>query len=60
MEIVFRSYLFETVISGTVLASAHVRARKQAEHMGASDLDLINAAAKYLARTGRSQMENVG
>jgi hypothetical protein len=58
VEIVFRSYLFETVIAGTILARAHVRARKQAEHMGASDL--INAAAKYLARTERSQMANVG
>ena len=58
MEIVFRSYLLETVIAETILASAHARARKQAEHMGASDL--INAAATYLARTGRSQMANVG
>src|SRR3954464_13008242 len=40
--------LFGTLIAETILASVHVRARKQAGHMDASDL--INAAAKHLAR----------
>ena len=30
--------LFGTLVAETILASVHVRARKQAEHMGASDL----------------------
>src|SRR5215213_7611619 len=44
--------LFGTLVAKTILASVHVRARKKAGHMGASDL--INAAAKYLARSGPS------
>src|SRR3954454_19435137 len=40
--------LFGTLIAETILASVRVRARKQAGHMGASDL--INAAAKHLAK----------
>jgi hypothetical protein len=46
------AHLFGTLIAETILASVHVRARKQAEHMGARDL--INAAAKHLARRGPS------
>ena len=32
------AHLFGTLIAETILASVHVRARKQAGHMGASDL----------------------
>src|SRR3954470_18835989 len=46
------AYLFGTLIAETILASVPVRARKQAGHMGASDL--INAPAKHLARRGPS------
>jgi hypothetical protein len=44
------AHLFGTLIAETILASVHVRTRKQAEHMGASDL--INAAAKYVSGRG--------
>ena len=44
--------LFGTLVAETILASVHVRARKQAGHMGASDL--IKALQKHLARRGPS------
>src|SRR5215212_4675887 len=43
--------LFGTLIAETILASVHVRARKQAGHMGASDLI---KALQNLARRGPS------
>src|SRR3954452_5742135 len=45
------AHLFGTLIAETILASAHVRARKQAGHMGASDLI---KALQNLARRGPS------
>src|SRR4051812_23825710 len=44
--------LFGTLVAETILASAHVRAHKQAGHMDASDL--IKETAKHLARRGPS------
>jgi hypothetical protein len=44
--------LFGTLVAETILASVHVRAHKQAGHMGASDL--IKALQKHLARRGPS------
>jgi hypothetical protein len=44
-------HLFGTLIAETILASVHVRARKQAGHMGASDLI---KALQNLARRGPS------
>src|SRR5215210_4101171 len=43
--------LFGTLIAETILASVHVRARKQAGHMGASDL--IKALQNTLRGGGR-------
>jgi hypothetical protein len=45
------AHLFGTLIAETILASVHVRARKQAGHMGASDLI---KALQNLARRGPS------
>jgi hypothetical protein len=50
--------LLGTLVAETILASVHVRARKKAGHMGASDL--INAAAKHLARRGPSTYGECG
>jgi hypothetical protein len=44
--------LFGTRVAETILASVHVRAHRQAGHMGASDL--IKALHKNLARRGPS------
>jgi hypothetical protein len=41
-----------TSVAETILASAHVRAHKQAGHMDASDL--IKETVKHLARRGPS------
>src|SRR5215208_1628008 len=45
------AHLFGTLIAETSLASVHVRARKQAGHMGASDLIKV---LQNLARRGPS------
>jgi hypothetical protein len=45
------AHLFGTLIAETILASVHVRARKQAGHMGASDLIKV---LQNLARRGPS------
>src|SRR3954465_551161 len=45
------AHLFGTLIAETILASVHVRARKQAGHMGASDL--IKALQNTLRGGGR-------
>ena len=50
--------LFGALAVETILASVHVRARKQAGHMGASDL--IKALLNTLQGGGRPHMENVG
>src|SRR3954470_9118903 len=52
------AHLFGALIAETILAGVHVRARKYARHMGASDL--INAAAKHLARRGPSTYGEFG
>ena len=49
------AHLFGTLIAETILASVHVRARKQAGHMGASDL--IKALQNTLRGGGRPHME---
>ena len=46
------AHLFGTLIAETILASVHVRARKQAGHMGASDL--IKALQNILRGGGKS------
>src|SRR3954469_20325726 len=43
------AHLFGTLIAETILAGVHVRARKQAGHMGASDLIKV---LQNLARRG--------
>src|SRR3982750_4878172 len=43
------AHLFGTLVAETILASVHVRARKQAGHMGASDLIKV---LQNLARRG--------
>jgi len=50
--------LFGTLVAETILASVHVRARKQAGHMGASDL--IKHCKSTLQGGGRPHMANVG
>jgi hypothetical protein len=50
--------LFGTLIVETVLASVHVRARKQAGHMGASAL--IKALQNTLRGGSRPHTANVG
>src|SRR4051812_44652064 len=50
--------LFGTLVAETILASVHVRARKKAGHMGASDL--IKALQNTLRGGGRPHMANVG
>src|SRR3954466_4554276 len=45
------AHLFGTLIAETILASVHVRARRKAGHMGASDLI---KALQNLARKGPS------
>src|SRR5215208_6814151 len=52
------AHLFGTLVAETILASVHVRARKQAEHMGASDL--IKALQNILRGGGRPHMANGG
>jgi hypothetical protein len=52
------AHLFGTLVAETILASVHVRARKQAGHMDASDL--IGALQNALRRGGRPHMGNVG
>jgi hypothetical protein len=52
------AHLFGTLIAKTILASVHVRARKQAGHMGASDL--IKALQNTLRGEGSSHMANPG
>src|SRR3954454_10299882 len=52
------AHLFGTLIAETILASVHVRARKQAGHMGASDL--IKALQNTLRGGGRPHTGNVG
>src|SRR5215204_3176676 len=52
------AHLFGTLVAETILASVHVRARKQAEHMGASDL--IKALQNILRGGGRPHMGNPG
>jgi len=47
--------LFGTSVAETILASVHVRAHQQAEHMGASDL--IKALQNTLRGGGRPHME---
>ena len=47
--------LFGTRVAETILASAHVRAHQQAEHMDASDL--IKALQNTLRGGGRPHME---
>ncbi len=48
------AYLFGTFVAETILASAHVRAHKQAGHMDASDL--IKALQNTLRGGGRPHM----
>jgi hypothetical protein len=48
--------LFGALVAETILASVHVRAHKQAGHMGASDL--IKALQNILRGGGRPHMEN--
>jgi hypothetical protein len=48
--------LFGTLVAETILASVHVRAHKQAGHMGASDL--IKALQNTLQGGGRPHMES--
>jgi hypothetical protein len=48
--------LFGTLVAETILASVHVRAHKQAGHMGASDL--VKALQNTLQGGGRPHMEN--
>jgi hypothetical protein len=48
--------LFGTLVAETILASVHVRARKQAGHMNASDL--IKALPNTLREGGRPHMKN--
>ena len=50
------AHLFGTLIAETILASVHVRAHKQAGHMGASDL--IKALQNTLRGGGRPHMGN--
>ena len=50
------AHLFGTLIAETILASVHVRARKQAGHMGASDL--IKALQNTLRGGGRPHTGN--
>src|SRR5829696_2290403 len=52
------AHLFGTLIAETILASVHVRARKQAGHMGASDL--IKALQNTLQGEGRPHTGNPG
>jgi hypothetical protein len=52
MAFYLAAMLFGTLVAETILASAHVRARHKAGHMGASDL--IKALQKHLARRGPS------
>ena len=52
------AHLFGTLVAETILASVHVRARKQAGHMGASDL--IKALQNTLQGGGRPHMGNPG
>src|SRR5260370_40649539 len=52
------AHLFGTLIAETILASVHVRACKQAGHMGASDL--IKALQNTLRGGGRPHTGNVG
>jgi hypothetical protein len=47
--------LFGTRVAETILASVHVRAHRQAGHMGASDL--IKAPLRPLQGGGRPHME---
>ena len=47
--------LFGTRVAETILASAHVQAHQQAEHMDASDL--IKALQNTLRGGGRPHME---
>ena len=49
---------FGTLIAETILASVHMRARKQAGHTGASDL--IKALQNTLRGGGRPHMGNPG
>ena len=48
--------LFGTSVAETILASAHVRAHKQAGHMDASDL--IKSLQNTLRGEGRPHIEN--
>src|SRR4051812_47251251 len=50
--------LFGSLVAETILASVHVRARKQAGHMGASDL--IKALQNTLRGGGRPHTGNIG
>ena len=52
------AHLFGTLVAETILASVHVRARKQAGHMGASDL--IKALQNTLRGGGRPHTGNAG
>src|SRR5689334_24371881 len=49
---------FGTLIAETILASVHMRARKQAGHTGASDL--IKALQNTLRGGGRPHTANIG
>jgi len=48
--------VYGTLVAETILASVHVRAHQQAEHMDASDL--IKALQNILQGGGRPHMEN--
>src|ERR1700680_692522 len=52
------AHLFGTLVAETILASVHVRARKQAGHMDASDL--IRALQNALRRGGCPHMGSGG
>ena len=52
MALYLVALLFGTLVAETILASVHVRAHRQAGHMGASDL--IKTLQKHLARRGPS------
>src|SRR4051812_41216212 len=52
------AHLFGTLVAETILASVHVRARKQAGHMGASDL--IKALQNTLRGGGRPHKGECG
>ena len=52
------AHLFGTLVAETILASVHVRARKQAGHMGASNL--IKVLQNTLQGGGRPHMANPG